>query len=114
MEAGMSLLDVVGWILAPLAGVALGLRMRSTTLALMLGLALVITSVVLWGYSWSYPNSACQPGEPCPTGDHIIRVVNGVFFPLGSTLFFVALARGLWIDARGLRHRGVFRPRKDA
>ena len=45
----MSVTDVVVWLLAPLAGVALGPRMRSSVLALLLGLGLVITSVVVWG-----------------------------------------------------------------
>jgi len=45
----MSVTDVVVWLLAPLAGVALGSRMRSSVLALLLGLGLVITSVVVWG-----------------------------------------------------------------
>src|SRR5438552_3076654 len=93
----MSVLDLVGWVVAPLAAVALGLRIRSTTLALLLALGLVITSFFLWGYSWNYSNNDCQPGEPCPTGDHVIRVVNAVIFPLGSVLFLVALARGLWL-----------------
>jgi hypothetical protein len=100
----MSVADVVVWVLPPLAGVALGLRMRSTTLALLLGLALVITSFVLFGYSMDhYSNNDCQPGEECPTGDRVIRVVNPVFFFLGSILFLVALARGLWIDFRAGR-----------
>ncbi len=87
--------------------------MRSTTLALLLGLALVITSFVLFGYSMDhYSNNDCQSGEQCPTGDRIIRIVNPVFFFLGSTLFLVALARGLWIDFRagrwpGQRRRGL-------
>ena|SRR2546422_704771 len=102
----MSVLDVVGWVLAPLAGMALGLRMRSTTLALLLGLVLVVTSVVLWGYSWNYSNNDCQPGEPCPTGEQVVRVVNAIFIPLGSLLFLVALARGLWNDFRVRRRTG--------
>jgi hypothetical protein len=44
----MSVPDVVVWVLPPLAGAAMGLRMRSTALALLLGLILVITSVVVW------------------------------------------------------------------
>jgi hypothetical protein len=111
----MSVLNVVGWALAPLAGVALGLRMRSTTLALLLGLALVITTFVLWGYSWNYSNNDCQPGEPCPTGYHVIQIVDAVLFPLGSVLFVVALARGLWRDyLRGLRNRRRSWPGRDA
>ena len=99
----MSVTDVV-WLLPPLAGVALGLRMRTNGLALLLGLVLVATSVVLWGYSVdNYSNNDCQPGEPCPTGERVIRVVNPVFFLLGSTLFLVALARLVWSDLRGLR-----------
>jgi hypothetical protein len=95
----MSILDVVAWVLAPLVGAALGLWMRSTTLALLLGLALVITSFVLFGYSMDhYSNNDCQPGEPCPAGERVIDFINPVFFFLGSTLFLVALARGLWID----------------
>jgi hypothetical protein len=80
--------------------------MRSTTLALMLGLGLVVTTFFLWGYSWNYSNNDCQPGEPCPTGLRVIEVVNAVFFPLGSILFFVAIARGLWNDFRARRWPG--------
>jgi len=103
----MSVTDVVVWLLAPLAGVALGSRMRSSVLALLLGLGLVITSVVVWGYSVDhYSNNDCQPGEPCPTGDRVIRVANPVFFFLGSTLFLVAFGRSLWHDFRVRRRTG--------
>jgi hypothetical protein len=110
----VSLLDVVGWVLAPLAGVALALRIRSTTFALMLSLAVVVTTFVLWGYSWNYPNGACQPGEPCPTADHVIQIANAILFPLGSTLFVVALARGLWLVVRDLKYRRHASPSRDA
>jgi hypothetical protein len=96
----MSVPDVVVWVLPPLAGAAMGLRMRSTALALLLGLILVITSVVVWGFSWNYPNGACQEGEPCPTGDRVIQVVFPILFLEGLTLFLVALARSLWNDFR--------------
>jgi hypothetical protein len=108
----MSVLEVVTWVVVPLVGVALGLRMRSTALALLLGFLLFITAVVLWGYSVDhYSNNDCQLGEPCPTGDRVIRVVNAVFVPLGPTLFLTALARSLWNDFRegrwpGQRGRG--------
>jgi hypothetical protein len=61
----MSVTDAIVWFLPPLAGVALGLRMRSSALAILLGFVLVLASVVVWGYSWNYPNGACEPGEPC-------------------------------------------------
>jgi hypothetical protein len=103
----MSVADVVVWVLPPLAGVALGLRMRSTTLALLLGLALVITSFVLFGYSMDhYSNNDCQPGEPCTTGERVIDVVNPIFFFFGSALFLVALVRSVWNDFRAGRWPG--------
>jgi hypothetical protein len=100
----MSVMDVVAWLLAPLAGIVVGLRMRWSSLAMLVGLALVITSVVVWGNSVdNYSNNDCQPGEPCPTGERVIRVVNPIFFLLGSALFLVAFGRALWADLRGLR-----------
>jgi hypothetical protein len=45
----MSVLDIVAWLLSPLAGAALGLRMRSSALALLLGLVLMVTSGRLVG-----------------------------------------------------------------
>ena len=88
----MSVADVV-WILLALAGVAVGLLMRSSPLAAALGLLMVVASFILFGYSWNYENNDCQPGEPCPTGLRVIRVLNAVFVPFGSTLFIVGLAR---------------------
>jgi hypothetical protein len=102
----MSVTDAIVWFLPPLAGVALGLRMLSSALAILLGFVLVLASVVVWGYSWNYPNGACEPGEPCPTGDRVIQVVTPVLFLLGSFLFLIALARSLWNDFRAGRWRG--------
>jgi hypothetical protein len=111
----MSVLDVVVWLLPPLAGVVLGLWMRSTVLAFLLGPGLVITSIALWGYSADhYSNNDCQPGQPCPTGEPVIRVVIPGFFLLGSTLFLVAFARSLWNEVRRSKYRGVSRPSGDA
>jgi hypothetical protein len=88
--------DVV-WLLPALAGVALGLLLRSTLLALLLGFVLVIISFVLFGYSIDhYSNNDCQSGEPCPTGEQIIRIVEPVSFLLGSTLVLVAFGRTVW------------------
>ena len=106
----MSVLEVVVWLLPPLAGVVLGLWMRPTVLAFLLGPGLVITSIVLWGYSVDhYSNNDCQPGQPCPTAEPIIRVGIPGFFLLGSTLFIVAFARSLWNEVRRSKYRGVSR-----
>jgi hypothetical protein len=95
------------WLLPPLGGAALGLRMRSSVLAFLLGLAVVTASVVLWGYSVdNYSNNDCQPGEPCSTGEQVIRVVIPVCFLFGSTLFLVAFGRSLWNDFRARRWPG--------
>ncbi|SRR6266516_5358688 len=103
----MSVTDALTWFLPPLAGVALGLRMRSTAVAMLLGFVLVIASFVVWGYSWNYPNGTCQQqGEPCPTGDHVIQIVTPVLFLLGSFLFLIALGRSLWNDFRAGRWPG--------
>jgi hypothetical protein len=88
----MSVADVV-WILSAVAGVAVGLLIRSSPLAAAIGLLMVAASLILFGYSWNYENNDCQPGEPCPTGLSVIRVVNAVFVPFGPTLFIVGLAR---------------------
>jgi hypothetical protein len=99
----MSVTDVV-WLLPPLAGVALGLFLRSSAIALLLGLALVVISFFLWGYSVDhYSNNDCQTGEPCPAGEQVIDVVNPVLFLLGSALALVAVGRTLWNYWSGLR-----------
>jgi len=70
--------------------------MRSAALALLLGLGLIVASFFVWGYSWNYPEGACEEGEPCPTGDHIIQIVFPILFLAGVPLFVVALLRSLW------------------
>jgi hypothetical protein len=95
--------DVV-WLLPPLAGLALGLWLRSTLLALLLGFVLVIISFVLFGYSIDhYSNNDCQSGEPCPTGEQVIDIVEPVSFLLGSTLVLVASGRTVWSYGREVR-----------
>src|SRR3954453_9443452 len=76
----MSVVGFVLWVLPPLAGAALGLWVRSSAAALLLGLVLVITSIVVWSYSWNYSNNDCQPGEPCPTGYRVIEIVFPILF----------------------------------
>jgi hypothetical protein len=104
----MSVADLL-WLLQPFAAIALavavGLRARPE-LGLILGLALVFLALLLLGYSLSnYPNTACQTGEPCPTGDRVIRVINPVFLWGGATLILVALSRTLWTSSTLLRPR---------
>jgi hypothetical protein len=96
----MSVADVV-WILSAVAGVAVGLLIRSSPIGAVLGLAMVVAGFVLWGYSWNYDNNDCQPGEPCPAGLHVIRAANAVLIPFGPTLFIVSFARMLWGGLRG-------------
>ncbi len=92
----MSPTDVL-WILPALAGVALGLRLRPPTLGLLLGFAFVVISFVLFGYSIDhYPNGDCQAGAPCPTGEHVIDLVEPGVFTLGSALVLVAFSRTVW------------------
>ena len=99
----MSVTDVV-WVLPPLAGVALGLRLGSSAFALLLGLVLVIASFFLWGYSVDhYSNNDCQPGEPCPTGEQVIDVIDPVAFLLGSALVIVSFGRTVSNYVSGLR-----------
>ena len=99
----MSVTDVV-WLLPALAGVALGLLLRSRVLPLLLGLALLIACFILFGYSVDqYSNNDCQPGESCPTGEQVIRIVNPILFLLGSTLFLAGSGRNLWTFCHELR-----------
>jgi hypothetical protein len=99
----MSVIDVV-WILPPLAGIALGLLLRSSVLALLLGLALVVTSFILFGYSFDhYSNNDCQPGEPCSTGEQVIETLTPVLFLAGSALVIVSFGRTVWEYFSGLR-----------
>jgi hypothetical protein len=99
----VSVTDVI-WLLPALAGVALGLLLRPKGLPLLLALALLITCFILFGYSVDhYSNNNCQFGEPCPTGDQVIRIVNPIFFWLGAPLFLVAFGRNLWATWRDLR-----------
>jgi hypothetical protein len=108
----MSVTDLV-WLLELLAALALGaaagLLMRSSVLGVVLGFALVVIGVILWGYSMEhYPNNACQTGEPCPTGDRVIRHVNAVFLGGGAILLLVAWLRTVWtlLRPRDNRRRG--------
>ena len=104
----MSITDFA-WVLPALAGAAFGWFVRSKALALLLGVALLVTSVLLLGYSLSnYSNNDCQPGEPCPSGEQVIRVLGPVSFLGGSTLLLVAFGRHLrsfWRDLRVWRRR---------
>jgi hypothetical protein len=108
----MSVTDLV-WLLELLAavalGVAVGVRMRPSVLGVVLGFALVVIAVILWGYSMEhYSNNACQTGEPCPTGDRVIRHINAVFLNGGATLLLVAWLRTVWtlLQPRHNRRRG--------
>jgi hypothetical protein len=109
MEAEMWVLDVV-WIVSLLVGAVLALRLPSSALAILLGVALLITSFILWGYSWNYENWECQTGEVCPTGLRIIEILNSVFFPLSASLLVVGFARSLWTALRDLKNRGRASP----
>jgi hypothetical protein len=107
----MSVSDVVWlvWLIPALAGAALGLRLRSSLLALLLGFVLVIISFILFGYSIEhYSNNDCQSGEPCPTGEQVIGIIEPVSFLLGSTLVLVAFGRTVWTygcEVRAWRRR---------
>jgi hypothetical protein len=99
----LSLTDVL-WVLPVLAGAVLGVVLRSTALALLLGFALVLASFFLFGYSIDhYSNNDCQPGEPCTTGEQVIRIVEPGSFLLGATLVLVAFGRTIWNYWSGLR-----------
>jgi hypothetical protein len=70
----MSVMDVVACFWRRSRESSWALRMRWSALAMLVGLAFVIMSVVLWGYSVdNYSNNDCQPGEPCPTGERVIE-----------------------------------------
>jgi hypothetical protein len=98
----VSLPDLL-WPLPLLAGLALGLVVRSIALPLLLGLLLVIISFVLFGYSIDhYENGDCQSGAPCPTGEHVIEYLEPGAFILGSTLVIVGFSRSLWNYWSGL------------
>jgi hypothetical protein len=98
--------DVV-WLLPVLAGVALGLLLRSSAIALLLGFVLVVVSFFLFGYSIDhYENGDCQSGAPCPTGEHVIEYLEPACFLAGSALVLVAFARTLrnyWCGLRAWR-----------
>jgi hypothetical protein len=82
----MSLADTL-WLLPALGGLALGARLRWTAVSLLLGLAFVVLSVMLFGYSLDhYDNGDCQAGAPCPTGEHVIEYAWPIAFVLGCTL----------------------------
>jgi hypothetical protein len=87
-----------------LAGAALGVVFRSSLLALLVGFVFVVVSFVLFGYSLDhYSNNDCQPGEPCSTGEHVIRIVEPASFLFGSALVLVGLGRSVWDHWSGLR-----------
>jgi hypothetical protein len=99
----VSVIDAV-WVLPLLAGVALALLLRSSVLALLLGFLVVVTSFILWGYSIDhYSNNDCQTGEPCPTGEQVIGVLDPVFFLGGSALVLVSFGRTVRNYVSGLR-----------
>jgi hypothetical protein len=85
--------------------VALGLLLRSSAIALLLGFVLVVVSFFLFGYSIDhYENGDCQSGAPCPTGEHVIEYL--ACFLAGSALVLVAFARTLrnyWCGLRAWR-----------
>ena len=101
----MSITDVL-WLLPVVAGVVLGRVLRSSGLALLLGLGLVVLSFILFGYSVDhYDNNDCQPGQPCPTGEQVVEIVTPTAFLLGSTLVLVAFGRSVWDYGSELRTR---------
>ena len=102
----MSVVDVVIWLLVPLVGIVVGLRMRWSALAMLAGFGLVLTSLALFGYSLDhYSNNDCQPGEPCSTAEQVIRYVIPIFFSFGSALGLAAFGRTFWAELRDLRRR---------
>jgi hypothetical protein len=101
----MSLVDVL-WVLPVLVGVALGWLMRSrSVLALLLGAAFVVVSFVLFGYSIDhYENGDCEPGAPCPTGEHIIEFVLPGAFLIGAPLIIISFGATVWNYLSALRN----------
>jgi hypothetical protein len=92
----MSAIDVL-WVLPLLAGVGLGLLLRSSVIGLLLSSALLVTSFILFGYSVDhYSNNDCQPGEPCSTAEQIIEVLTPSLFLGASALFLASFGRSIW------------------
>ena len=100
----MSLTDAL-WIFLPaLAGVVIGTKLPSRVAALMLGPAVLLVAFVLFVYALgTYEN--CEAGQPCPTGERVIDIVNPILFWGGSALFVVGLVRYVWFWWRSVRMR---------
>lgn len=92
----MSLADTL-WLLPALAGLALGIRLRWPAMSLLLGLALFVISLMLFGYSLDhYENGDCQAGAPCPTGEHVIEYAIPIAFLAGCALVLGGFSRTVW------------------
>ena len=91
----MSAADTL-WLLPVLGGLALGAWLRWTAVSLLLGLAFVVLSLMLFGYSLDhYENGDCQAGAPCSTTEHVVEYWPLAFL-LGCTLVLGGSGRTVW------------------